>query len=354
MIKRFIALFVAVLLAQGATAQTINNLGAGAAVKGTDIFPAYQGANPATGVTAAQIQAYVAAALVPSGPGDVAPTGLVIAQCLRRCISTYTGPLVTVVRASDSAVLNIAQDALGNLDQAMCAAFQGASTLAVSAWFDQTINGNNAVMATSANRPTLVCSVPQLAGLPAIFFTGCTSAELQIPSSPSWQGWASGASTGTVLHTEFQAATTGGCSARRWEIGSTDPNSVHSIIPGGSSTVRFSPGYSTSNGNFITSTAAGTTSANVIDEQYQWTLTTNVPTVNFNGAPSALGTNLAPGGTAGVDNSLTWTIGNNGGTPGSSFPGYMVSFLVWKTGPGAIPLEAARKSEGAYYGIAVQ
>lgn len=49
----------ATLLASSAVAQTINNLGAGAAVSGTDMFPAYQGANPAKRVTAAQINTYV-------------------------------------------------------------------------------------------------------------------------------------------------------------------------------------------------------------------------------------------------------------------------------------------------------
>lgn len=37
---------------------TINGLGAGAPVSGSDIFPAYQGANPATGVTATQIKTF--------------------------------------------------------------------------------------------------------------------------------------------------------------------------------------------------------------------------------------------------------------------------------------------------------
>jgi hypothetical protein len=47
-----------VAICSQAHAQTIDALGAGSAVSGTDIFPAYQGANPATGVTAAQIGTY--------------------------------------------------------------------------------------------------------------------------------------------------------------------------------------------------------------------------------------------------------------------------------------------------------
>lgn len=45
---------------------TINGLGAGAAVQGTDIFPAYQGANPATGVTATQIKTFTGGGTVTS------------------------------------------------------------------------------------------------------------------------------------------------------------------------------------------------------------------------------------------------------------------------------------------------
>lgn len=50
----------AVLFTAPAAAQTINNLGAGrGSVIGTDLFPSYQGANPAVRPTAAQIAAYV-------------------------------------------------------------------------------------------------------------------------------------------------------------------------------------------------------------------------------------------------------------------------------------------------------
>lgn len=45
---------------------TINNLGAGAAVQGTDILPAYQGANPATGVTATQLKTFIGGGTVTS------------------------------------------------------------------------------------------------------------------------------------------------------------------------------------------------------------------------------------------------------------------------------------------------
>ena len=59
MLKRILGVLLSLAIAHGAAAQTINNLGAGAAVSGTDLFPAYQGANPATAVSAAQIKTYI-------------------------------------------------------------------------------------------------------------------------------------------------------------------------------------------------------------------------------------------------------------------------------------------------------
>ena len=52
-------------------AQTIDNLGAGSAVSGTDIFPAYQGSNPAKGVTANQLKTFIAPGGGPSGSSSM-------------------------------------------------------------------------------------------------------------------------------------------------------------------------------------------------------------------------------------------------------------------------------------------
>lgn len=64
MMKKIILAVFAVAISSGlAFGQTINNLGAGGAVAGTDMVPAYQGANPATRVTAAQFNTYIASAV---------------------------------------------------------------------------------------------------------------------------------------------------------------------------------------------------------------------------------------------------------------------------------------------------
>lgn len=57
----------------GASAQTINNLGAGTTVTGSDLYPSYQGSNPAVSVTATQLQTFMGT-VVQTGPGATGGT----------------------------------------------------------------------------------------------------------------------------------------------------------------------------------------------------------------------------------------------------------------------------------------
>lgn len=285
--------------------------------------------------------------------GGAAPTGLVVALGLHRLVPSYTGPLIRVVRASDSATLNVPQDALGNLNQAMLVAFQGSSTFTVNLWYDQTINGNNGV-ACSGTNPALILSVSQFGGLPGLYFgPGGGTACLLILNSSSWQGWLAGASPGAMLRTQYQSALDAANNNRYFEEGSSGANHLIELVLANTSTLRFAPGASTSAGNFVTTPTLGIVNAHVVDVQYSWTNTTNVPTYTIDGAVAALGTSTAPVGTVGTDAGLGMTIANSNGST-TSFPGYINTFMIWKNGPGATQLEAARKAEGLYYGIAVQ
>lgn len=102
---------------------TINNLGAGAAVQGTDILPAYQGANPATGVTATQLKTFIGGGTVTSvatscgvSGGPITGTGTVKATATPNAQvgTTYAildadcGKVVTLSNAASIAV-SIAQ-----------------------------------------------------------------------------------------------------------------------------------------------------------------------------------------------------------------------------------------------------
>lgn len=97
--KLFGALLVLVLIAQHAVAQTIDQLGAGGAVQSTDMFPAYQGANPATRVTAAQIKTFtggvtsVATACGLSG-GPITATGTITGTVTLRTNAAATDTIL--------------------------------------------------------------------------------------------------------------------------------------------------------------------------------------------------------------------------------------------------------------------
>lgn len=126
MMKKFgPILFAAVAFASCASAQTINNLGAGSAVSATDLFPAYQGANPAKKVTAAQIKTFVGGGTVTSvdagcgtttGGSPITATGTVKAIATRNAqtgtayaiLDGDCGKVVTLSNASAVAV-SIAQ-----------------------------------------------------------------------------------------------------------------------------------------------------------------------------------------------------------------------------------------------------
>lgn len=73
---------------------------------------------------------------------------------LTKLISAYAGNCMRVVRASDSVTLDVPFGADGIVDTAILAAFQGASTLAVSILYDQK-STNNLTQTTAINRPIL-------------------------------------------------------------------------------------------------------------------------------------------------------------------------------------------------------
>lgn len=79
--NKFLAIIpLSLALVSAAHAQTINNLGAGrGSVVGTDLFPSYQGANPAVRPTASQIAAYVYLLM----SGDCTATGTGTITCTK-------------------------------------------------------------------------------------------------------------------------------------------------------------------------------------------------------------------------------------------------------------------------------
>ena len=77
------------------------------------------------------------------GALDAITTPISFGVSVRRLTSSYSGPLMQIVRASDSAVLDIGYLSNGDLDTASIATFIGSSSGQVMTWYDQSGNGNH-------------------------------------------------------------------------------------------------------------------------------------------------------------------------------------------------------------------
>jgi len=78
-----------------------------------------------------------------------------VAYSLRKLRTAYTGSAIRVRRSSDNTEQNIGFVG-NNLDTASLLAFCGAGNGFVTAWYDQSTNGNNATQTTAGNQPRIV------------------------------------------------------------------------------------------------------------------------------------------------------------------------------------------------------
>ena len=103
-------------------------------------------------------------------------TGASAGYSLRRLSSTYTGFAIKVQDNVGGATLDVGFDINRGLDTAAIAIYGGVNDVFVETWYDQSGNGNNAVQATSANRPKIYDGTTGAVltdnGKPAALFTG--------------------------------------------------------------------------------------------------------------------------------------------------------------------------------------
>jgi hypothetical protein len=155
-----------------------------------------------------------------------APTGIF---GLNRLVSTYSGPAVRVVRASDSAEQDIGFS--GNtLDTASALTFQGASTLTIRTVYDQSGNANHLIQATASLRPTLYLGE----GGPSI--TAFSGKSLAIPATLT--GDRQNVSVFEVARMPSQ-----GVAAGIWEFYDTGANAIDLALRSASSSYAMQPIY---------------------------------------------------------------------------------------------------------------
>jgi hypothetical protein len=82
-------------------------------------------------------------------------TGAAVAYSVRKLDKDYTGSCMRIRRSSDEATQDIGFDSNGDLDTAAIASFVGDAYGYVTAWYDQSGNGNNATQSTANNQPMI-------------------------------------------------------------------------------------------------------------------------------------------------------------------------------------------------------
>lgn len=137
----------------------------------------------------------VSAAAAYTGPGDLV-SGATAWYGLRAysaaVAATGTQKAINIRRASDQATTDILILPNGNLDVATATTFCNATSGFITAWYDQSGNGNHAVQATPASQPQLVFS--SIGGKPAVVFAGA-----QLLSGGSFTAFAAPVSMSAVV-----------------------------------------------------------------------------------------------------------------------------------------------------------
>ena len=85
-------------------------------------------------------------------------SGAEAAYSVRKLRTAYTGAAIQVQATTGGATAEIGFDVDNNLDTATLLAFAGTNEVRVSIWYDQSLNLNNAVQTTVAQRPIVVAA----------------------------------------------------------------------------------------------------------------------------------------------------------------------------------------------------
>lgn len=143
------------------------------------------------------------------GPGDVAPGASMYwgLWAYSRAYALNLGPMIDLVRASDSATLTVNALKGGALDAAAAAAFCAGTTGAISKFYDQTGNGFHVTQATSAQRAALtfngigtrpIATFNRSGGVSSIIYAGAQTYTQSQPMSGMLVGRRTGSFTSST------------------------------------------------------------------------------------------------------------------------------------------------------------
>ena len=150
-------------------------------------------------------------------------TGATAGYSLRRLSSTYTGFAIKVQDNVGGATLDVGFNINRGLDTAAIAIYGGVNDVFVETWYDQSGNGNNAVQATSANRPKIYDGATgvvtgSISGKPTIFFDPNHKMPTTTTASTQTLSLFSVAQGNTGRKTILDIGSSNGFDLRTWSI----------------------------------------------------------------------------------------------------------------------------------------
>ena len=276
------------------------------------------------------------------GPVDIFPGAAGAWSAARQLNRSYTGPLIQVQRASDSAVADIYPNAFGDTDKAVAGLFCSATTCSVTKLYDQSGNANHFTQNTAASQPTLNIANAALGGRASMAWS--TSAALTAPSSSTLDNlFASGGYAtfavnqgSNALVNRLMSKLTGNGG---WEIrANSGAGTPFSFLVG------------SANGSWVSGTPL-TSAAHVYDVQYNSSSQSNAPSLGVDGVAQSLAS-TQPANAISSDAGVPLIFGNSAATGGTrGFIGQIGEAVIWKSIPNPAQVEAMRRNQAAYYSI---
>jgi hypothetical protein len=284
------------------------------------------------------------------GPLDIISGAGIALTCARNTNPrVYKGPLCRVQRASDSTQIDLYADAFGNLDPNAFTAFCNGTTCSLATMYDQSGNANNCTQSTTASQPVIALSTSSLGGRPSLTFGDQSAFACTVTHAASIDDlFAAGGYISTVVSPSGAANAadrlfykTNGGNTIGWEYRNNFVGSSMTLLQNGA----------TSNGTWATT--AISVAGHIQDIIYSNASQANVPTIALDGTNFTLSSPVQPVGAPGSDAVVNLIIGNNAATAGTrGYPGSVAEVVMWKITPSALQLEAIRRNQAAYYGLA--
>jgi hypothetical protein len=311
---------------------------------GTEIALGYAGGNGAQGII---VITYTPVPSILDTLSAIPP----YAYSLRTLTETYTGPLITIQRASDNTTQSFSAVS-GMISTSAIATFISGTTGTVIEWFNQGSAGSSGNLNTSApgSFPMITSSSGNVAtqgGQPALFFPGPDTSNSGFVSGPTFSVWSTATSANFVFAESSQS------------------NMGAPLLGGNEATLDTVVVWAGSNFSGSIGTEPIILNAGSDNEEFGTSIPITVPNILTFTAPALSGHDLTLSGFLNGTSIGTTEATGVAGTPptgfsigldifqetGVAFQGTMTEVIIWESVVSTSDRELLEANQGAFYGV---